>query len=156
GGNVAYDVARTSIRNGAKKVTMVCLETRDEQTADEFEIEDGLEEGIPIINRVAPKEVMRDENGHIVGLKVQKISQLFDYTGRFAPQPIPDSDFVIPCDTVALAIGQAMDMSVFDGWDRKNELVIERGMIKSERGTGRTSIPKIYAGGDAAFGPALF
>ena len=52
GGNVAFDVARTSVRNGAKKVTMVCLESRDEQTADEFEIEDGMEEGITIINRV--------------------------------------------------------------------------------------------------------
>ena len=47
----AFDVLGTSIRNGAKKVTMVCLESRDEQTADEFEIEDGLEEGITIINR---------------------------------------------------------------------------------------------------------
>ena len=48
GGNVAFDVARTSVRNGAKTVTMVCLESRDEQTADEFEIEDGMEEGITI------------------------------------------------------------------------------------------------------------
>lgn len=156
GGNVAFDVARTSVRNGAKKVTMVCLETRDEQTADEFEIEDGLEEGITIINRVSPVSVERDESGKITGLKLQKISSLFDYTGRFAPQIVPDSQFVLPCDTLALAIGQGMDMSVFNGWDKKDQLAIDRGIIKTERGTGRTSVPRVYAGGDAAFGPALF
>lgn len=156
GGNVAFDVSRTSVRNGAKKVTMVCLESRDEQTADEFEIEDGLEEGITIINRVGPKEVMRDEHGNVCGLKVQRITSLIDGAGRFAPKFIPDTDFVIPCDTLALAIGQSMEMSLFDGWDKKSELIMDRGLIKSERGTGRTSVKGIYAGGDAAFGAALF
>lgn len=156
GGNVAYDVARTSVRNGAKSVTMVCLETRDEQTADEFEIEDGIEEGIKTIPRVAPKEVVRNEQGLIIGLKVQKIYSLFDYQGRFSPQFIADSEYIIPCDTIALAIGQGMDMSFLNGWSKKDQLVIDRGIIKSEIGSGRTSVKKIYAGGDAAFGPALF
>lgn len=156
GGNVAYDVARTSVRNGAKHVTMVCLESRDEQTADEFEIEDGIEEGIIIHNRVAPIAVERDSENNITGLRVQRIYSLFDHTGRFTPKMIPDSQFVIPCNTVALAIGQAMDMSVFDGWDKKDQLQLDRGIIKTERGTCRTSVKGIYAGGDAAFGAALF
>lgn len=156
GGNVAFDVARTSVRNGAKKVTMVCLETRDEQTADEFEIEDGMEEGITISNRLAPISVERDAEGRVTGLKVQKISSLFDYTGRFAPQMIPDAQYVIPCDTIALAIGQGMDMSLFNGWDKKDQLAIDRGVIKTQKGSGRTTVKGIYAGGDAAFGPALF
>jgi len=156
GGNVAFDVARTSVRNGAKKVTMVCLETRDEQTADEFEIEDGVEEGISIINRVAPISVERDAEGRVTGLKVQQIYSLFDYTGRFAPQIIPNSEYVIPCNTLALAIGQAMDTSLFNGWDKKDQLTLDRGIIKTERGTSRTSVKGVYAGGDAAFGPALF
>lgn len=155
GGNVAYDVARSSVRKGAK-VSMVCLETRDEQTADEFEIEDAHEEGIEMYNRLAPKEVVRNEKGAVIGLKVQKIASLFDYNGRFSPQPLPDSEFVIPCDTIALAIGQGMDMDFLHGWDRRSELVIDRGIIQTERGTGRTSVKGIYAGGDAAFGPALF
>ncbi len=156
GGNVAFDVARTSIRNNAKKVTMVCLESRDEQTADEFEIEDGLEEGITIITRVAPKAVVRDAEGNIIGLKVQKISRLFEHNFRFNPLTIPDTEFVIPCNTIALAIGQGMDTSFLDGWDKKDQLIIERGVIQTERKTGRTSVPGVYAGGDAAFGPALF
>jgi ferredoxin len=49
-----------------------------------------------------------------------------------------------------------MDMSLFDGWDKKGDLVLDRGVIKAERGTGRTSVKGIYAGGDAAFGAALF
>lgn len=156
GGNVAFDVARSSVRNGAKEVTMVCLETRDEQTADEFEIEDGLEEGIRIINRLTPLSVERDSSGRVTGLRVQKIYSLFDFAGRFAPKPIPGSDFVLPCDTIALAIGQSMDMSLFNGWDKRSELALDRGVIKTERGTSRTSVKGIYAGGDAAFGPALF
>lgn len=156
GGNVAYDVARTSVRNGAKKVTMVCLESRDEQTADEFEIEDGREEGITTINRVGPLSVERSLGGRITGLKVQPIYSLFDHTGRFAPKFIPNSEYVIPCDTIALSIGQALDLSLFNGWDKKKELVVDRGIIKTERGTGRTTVKGVYAGGDAAFGPALF
>lgn len=156
GGNVAFDVARTSVRNGAKQVTMVCLEARDEQTADEFEIEDGIEEGIRIVNRVGPLAIERDQAGNITGVKLQKISGLFDHTGKFSPQFIPGTEFTIPCNTVALAIGQSMDMGLFNGWSRKAELKLERGVIQTERGTGRTSAKKIYAGGDAAFGPALF
>lgn len=156
GGNVAFDVARTSVRNGAKKVTMVCLESRDEQTADEFEIEDGLEEGITILNRLAPISVERDASGNITGLRVQRIYSLFDYTGRFAPKMIPDSQFVIPCNTIALAIGQAMDLSLLNGWDKRDQFQIDRGIIKTERGTCRTSVKGVYAGGDAAFGAALF
>lgn len=156
GGNVAFDVARTSVRNGAKKVTMVCLETRDEQTADEFEIEDGTEEGITIHNRVAPVAVERDSEGQITGLRVQAVSQLFDSMGRFSPIMVPNSEKVFPCNTIALAIGQAMDMSLLEGWDRKAELALDRGVIKTERGTCRTSVKGIYSGGDCAFGPALF
>lgn len=156
GGNVAFDVARTSVRNGAEKVTMVCLESRDEQTADEFEIEDGIEEGITLINRLAPVSVERDADGNVTGLKVQQIYSLFDHTGRFSPKPIPDAIYTIPCDTIALAIGQGMDMAIFNGWDKKNELAIDRGIIKTEKGTCRTTVKGVYAGGDAAFGPALF
>lgn len=156
GGNVAFDVARSSLRNGAKKVTMVCLESRDEQTADEFEIEDGIEEGIELINRLSPIAVERDANGNITGLRVQRISSLFDHNGRFSPKLIPDTQFVIPCNTVALAIGQSTDMGFLDGWDKKEQLVVDRGIVKTERGTGRTTVPKIYSGGDVAFGPALF
>lgn len=156
GGNVAFDVARSSVRNGADSVTMVCLESKDEQTADEFEIEDGIEEGIKLVNRVAPKAVVRDEDGNVAGLKIQQIHRLFDHDGKFNPQFVPDTETVIPCDTIALAIGQSMDMSFLNGWDKRDQLEIERGVIKAEKGTGRTSVKGIYTGGDAAFGAALF
>lgn len=156
GGNVAYDCARSTVRNNAKTVQMVCLESRDEQTADEFEIEDGLEEGVKIHNRLAPISVERDAEGKVVGLRVQQISSLFDYTGRFAPQMVPNAQYVIPCDTIILAIGQMMDSTFTDGWDKKDQLQMDRGIIKTERGTCRTSVKGIYAGGDAAFGAALF
>jgi len=156
GGNVAFDVGRISVRNGTESVTMICLESRDEQTADEFEIEDGIDEGIKMINRVGPIGVERDGKGNIAGLKVQRVASLYDVDGGFSPQFIPDTEFVIPCDSIALAIGQTMDLSVFDGWEERESLALERGVIKSERGTGRTSVKGIYAGGDAAFGAGLF
>lgn len=156
GGNVAFDVARSSVRNGSEKVTMICLEAPDEQTADEFEIEDGVDEGIEIINRIGPKEVIRDSRGNITGIRVERLFSLFDAEGKFSPSYIPNSEFIIPCDTICLAIGQTMDMSLFDGWENKKGLLFERGVIKTEKGTGRTSVKGIYAGGDGAYGPALF
>lgn len=156
GGNVAFDVSRSSRRNGASKVTMICLESRDEQTADEFEIEDGLEEGVEIINRVGPKKIVRDDEGKISGVLVQGIHRLFDADGRFNPQFIEGTERVIPCTSVALAIGQSMDMAFLNGWSKKDSLAIENGIIKTELQTGRTSVEKFYAGGDAAHGPALF
>lgn len=155
GGNVAFDVGRSSLRNGADEVTVICLESPDEQTADEFEIEDGTEEGIKLMHRVGPKEVIRDSEGKITGLGVQRISCLFDREGQFSPQFIEGSEFVIACDTLALAIGQSMDESLFSGWDKKEQL-FERGLIKTDVGTGRTPVKGIYAGGDGAFGAALF
>lgn len=155
GGNVAFDVARSSARNGAKSVKMICLESRYEQTADEFEIEDGIEEGVEIYNRVGPKAIVRDQKGKICGVKVQKVTSLYDAQGGFAPT-FEGEEQLVPCDCVALAIGQAMDLSLFGGWSRREELVMERGVIKCERGTGRTSIPGIYCGGDAGYGAALF
>lgn len=156
GGNVAFDVARSSVRNGAKSVTMICLESRDEQTADEFEIEDGIEEGIRLINRVGPLEVVRNEENRVIGVKLKRVTRLFEHDGRFAPQFIEGSEFVLPCDTVALAIGQGMDLGFLNGWDKAKELKIERGVIKTERETGRTTVKGVYSGGDAGFGPALF
>lgn len=156
GGNVAFDVARSSVRNGAESVMMVCLESRDEQTADEFEIEDGQEEGIRLINRVGPIGIERSAQGEIIGLKVQRIRSLIDADGRFSPDFIPDSEYIIPCDTIALAIGQTMDMSLFNGWSKKGDLAFEKGVIKTQRETGRTSIKNVYAGGDGAFGASLF
>ncbi|NGX61942.1 MAG: NADPH-Fe(3+) oxidoreductase subunit beta [Chlamydiae bacterium] len=156
GGNVGFDVSRSSVRNGAEKVAMVCLESRDEQTADEFEVEDGEAEGLEIHYRVAPLSIERNAQGKIVGIRMQRISSLFDPDGKFSPEFIPDTEFVLPCDTIILAIGQEMDTSLFDGWSKKEKLVMERGLIKTERGTGRTSVEGVYAGGDGAFGAALF
>lgn len=156
GGNVAFDVGRSSVRNGADKVTMICMESRDEQTADEFEIEDGIEEGITLLNRVGPVSIERDDQGKISGVKVRKLKYLFDHNKRFAPNFVDQSEYIIPCDSVALAVGQQMDMTLFDGWDKKDSLILDRGIIRTEAGTGRTSVPGIYCGGDAGFGPALF
>ncbi|MEX2305281.1 MAG: 4Fe-4S binding protein, partial [Waddliaceae bacterium] len=94
--------------------------------------------------------------GKIRALKVQRISSLFDHQGKFAPQFVEDSEFEIPCDTIALSIGQALDDSLFNGFQETDKLLSKYGLLIAERGTGRTPVKGIYAGGDAAFGAALF
>ena len=140
GGNVAFDVARTSVRNGAKKVTMVCLESpaMNKQLMN-LRSKMAWKKGSPSSIASLPLQSNAMPRARSLDLRVQQIYSLFDHTGRFAPQIIPDSQYVIPCDTIALAIGQAMDMSFFNGWDKKDQLNFDRGVIKTERGTGRTS-----------------
>lgn len=156
GGNVAFDTARVAIRKGVKHVLIVCLESSEEQIASAYEVKDALEEGVHIYSRMAPIRIERDGKGKICGLHVQKISSLYDCDGKLAPKLISGSQQLLKCDAIMLAIGQEMDFSLFDGWDKKEQLELENGFIKTEKCTGRTTIEGIYSGGDAALGSKLF
>jgi NADPH-dependent glutamate synthase beta subunit-like oxidoreductase len=176
GGNVAFDVARTARRFGGTsvpdeshhnllfdaaitvaraygvKVTLVSLESRQEMPADFEEIHEGLREGITIIHRRGPAEVL-GENGSVQALRTIDCSRVFDAEGRFAPEFVPGSEKEIPCDTVIFAVGQVADLS-FLGKDHGLE-VTPRSTIAVERETLATSRPGVYAGGDVAFGPRI-
>ncbi len=175
GGNVAFDVARTARRFGGtsvpdephhnlmidaamtaarmpgKAVTMVSLESRDEMPADLEEIEEGMREGLRILHRRGPKEVVG--NGRVRALRTVDCSRVFDAAGRFAPEFVDGSEQEIPCDTVIFAIGQVADLS-FLGEDHGLE-VTPRSTVAVDRETLATSVPGIYAGGDVAFGPRI-
>ncbi len=154
GGNVAYDCARSARRiSGTTEVTLVCLEALDEMPADEIEILDGHEEGIRRLNRRGPVQFVGD--GHrLEGLETRAVSRVFDEQGRFAPELVPGTEEIIPCDTVLVAVGQTSDPGFANGMP---ELEFGRGgIVVADRETGQTKTPWLFAVGDAALGPGLF
>jgi formate dehydrogenase beta subunit len=146
---VTLDVARVAMRMGARRVRVVALENRQEMPAHEFEIEEAEAEGIEIIHRRGPKRILGD--GHVEGVETLDVSSVFDPDGRFNPRFIEGTEKVISCDSVILAIGQAPDLSWLEPGDEVR--VSPRGTIAVERDSLATSAPRIYAGGDVAFGP---
>jgi NADPH-dependent glutamate synthase beta subunit-like oxidoreductase len=145
----ALDVARVAVRMGARRVRVVALENRQEMPAHEYEIEEAEVEGIEIIHRRGPKQILG--NGHVTGLETLDVSSVFDPDGRFNPRFIDGTEQTITCDSVILAIGQAPDLSWLDPADGVEQS--PRGTIQVERESLATSAAGIYAGGDVAFGP---
>jgi putative selenate reductase YgfK subunit len=152
GGNVAIDAARTSLRLGAEKVTIAYRRSRNQMPADIEEVEQAEEEGIEFSFLTIPKEI-KGENHVITGLECVK-AELIKKKGsdRLAPVPILGKEFTIKADAVISAIGQYVDdegMQAFDGitWTR-------RGTIEVNHASMETSMPGVFAAGDAVSGPA--
>ncbi len=146
------DVSRAALRMGAREVQLVCLESRMEMPASEEEIEESVLEGIKLRPSLGPKQFV-GENGKVTGLEVTKCISVFDENKRFNPKFDAGTEFVIPCDTVILAIGQSSDVSFL-----KPEDAIEttrQGTLKINPDTLMTTAPGIFAAGDIAFGPRL-
>jgi NADPH-dependent glutamate synthase beta subunit-like oxidoreductase len=154
GGNVAMDAARTSIRvrPDVKEVKITCLEARDKMLAFEWELEEALEEGATLFNSWGPLEFV-GENGRLTGVKMKQISAIFDETGRFNPQYVEGSEKIFDCDTCIITIGQGIDTGFLKEEDGVK--VGRRGNIETDPKTMQTTNPRIFCGGDAAFGPRL-
>lgn len=143
GGNTAMDACRTAVRLGAKEVYNIYRRTKDEMPADMVEIEEAEEEGVIFKNLTNPLEVVKDEKGHVkeVVLQVMELGEP-DESGRRRPIPVEGKTETIAIDTMILAIGQAVDASVFDcDKTRKNAIAYDKD-------TFMTSIPGVFAGGD--------
>jgi formate dehydrogenase beta subunit len=146
------DAARSAIRAGATDVTIVSLESRDEMPAQEFEIVEAEEENIHIFGRRGPQEIVTDDADRVIGLRTVGVTSVFDDEGRFSPQFDDDDVQSYDADTVILAIGQAIDLQALgsNGPD-----VSPRHTIATDPVTFKTSLPNVWSGGDAAFGPRL-
>ncbi len=143
GGNTAMDACRTAVRLGAKEVYNIYRRTKDEMPADMVEIEEAEEEGVIFKNLTNPLEVIKDENGHAkeVVLQVMELGEP-DASGRRRPIPVEGKMETIAIDTMILAIGQAVDASIFDcDKTRKNAIAYDKE-------TFMTSMPGVFAGGD--------
>jgi len=155
GGNVAVDVARSAVRQaplGEKEVHMICLESREEMPAHEWEIEEAQKEGIILHPSKGPHRIL-GKDGHVVGLETVVCTRVFDESGRFNPSFAPNTEEVIEGDTIILAIGQASDTSFLRPEDGVE--LTRRGTIAVDKNTLATSAPGIFAGGEVVSGPDL-
>ena len=152
GGNVAIDCARVASRFNPSKVSMVCLETREEMPASKLEQQEAEEEGVAILCSYGPKEIKVDEKGHVSSIVFKKCTQTKDpQTGRFAPLYNEEETIELPASRVIFAIGQ----SIVWGDLLKGTSVETKpnGAPLAEPYTYRTNDPQIVVGGDVFTGP---
>lgn len=150
GGNVAMDAAKTALRFGADKVTVLYRRSKEEMPAIPWEVKEAENEGVKIEFLVAPKKIL-GKNGKVSAVECIRM-QLGepDESGRRKPIPIEDSEFTRETDIVILAVGEAPDL----GFLPKEVELNEDGTIWIDPITMETSIEGVFAGGDAVIGPA--
>ncbi|NIA16750.1 MAG: NADH-quinone oxidoreductase subunit NuoF, partial [Planctomycetes bacterium] len=150
GGNAAVDAARSAIRLGAEKVTILYRRTIHEMPAYQEEIEGALEEGVELITLGIPKRII-SANGTVAGIEYIK-AQLgkAGTDGRPRPVPIESSETVIDCDIVIPAIGQTVSVKPVDYSDGPE--LTAWSTIKVDPVTFNTTVDKIFAGGDCVTG----
>jgi NADPH-dependent glutamate synthase beta subunit-like oxidoreductase/ferredoxin len=150
GGNTAMDCCRTSRRLGGEDVKVIVRSGFEEMKASPWEKEDAIHEDIPILNYRVPKEFTH-ENGKLTGVLFEVVKVEFDEKGRRKLVPSGEPDEHYECDDVLVAVGQEnafpwMERDIgmdFDEWD----------MPKVNPLTMQSTIPNVFFGGDAAFGP---
>ncbi len=152
GGNVAMDAVRTAKRLGAKEAMIVYRRRNEELPARAEEVHHAKDEGVQFHFLTAPTEVVGSDQRWVTGLKCVRMKLgARDASGRARPEPVSDSEFILPCDVVVVAIGtRANPLLTATCPDLKlnkhgNILVDENGM---------TSVPGVFAGGDIVRGAA--
>ncbi|MHA1740883.1 MAG: NADPH-dependent glutamate synthase, partial [Candidatus Thorarchaeota archaeon] len=153
GGNVAMDAARTAKRLGAEEVYIVYRRSRKEMPARLEEVHHAEEEGIKFQLLTNPVEILGNDKGAVVGMTCVRMELGEpDESGRRRPIPIPNSEFVIDADTVIVAIGNSPNPIVTQTTPGLE--LTKWGTIVVDEETGRTSRPRIFAGGDIVTGAA--
>jgi NADPH-dependent glutamate synthase beta subunit-like oxidoreductase len=155
GGNVAVDVALTALRLGAKTVTLACLESREEMPANPWEIEQAREEGVEMLYSWGPEKISEND-GRVAGIELVRCTSVFDDQGNFCPN-FDDTQKRVAADQVILAIGQASETAFCQDFcflDDQRSLPVNHGLITIDKSTQETEMKGVFAGGDAANGPA--
>ena len=150
GGNVSMDAVRTSVRLGAKKVSIVYRRRVADMTALPDEILGAEAEGVEIKTLMAPSRIEKDEEGNVKGIWVtpQMISNIKG--GRASVKPTGEDDVFISCQTLIVAIGQDIEYQHFE----EAGVPVQRGKINVEKFGGFEEMPGVFAGGDCATGPS--
>ena len=167
GGNVAYDVARTVLRqiaydaartaarlSGTAAVRLVSLEELEEMPADTVEIVEGDEEGIERLNGWGPIEIQRDAAGNPAGVVFRKCLRVYDEDRRFSPIYDDSETKIVPCDTVLLSVGQAPSLPFLENGGSDIEQA-RAGWPKVDPATLATTGRGVFAAGDLAHGTRL-
>ena len=151
-GKEMMDISLSALRLGASEVHLVCLENRQQMPAALEEVVEAEEEGVILHPGLGPKRIVGGPNG-VTALEVQRTKELFDANGRFNPTFEENSDFLLDCDTIIMAIGQAPKLDFLQPEDGVE--ISKRGLIAVNPRTLMTSAAGVFAGGDCAFGPRL-
>ena len=151
GGNVATDSARMALRLGAAHVAIHYRRSRVEMPAHDFEVQAALDEGVELRELEAPSRFV-GEQGKLTGAEWLRMRLGEpDASGRRRPVPVPGSEHFLPADVVVLAIGLAPSTRPFAG-----ELALNpNGTIRTDAESLVTSLPTVFAGGDAVSGPSM-
>jgi NADPH-dependent glutamate synthase beta subunit-like oxidoreductase len=150
GGNTAMDCCRSSKRLGGEDVKVIVRSGFEEMKASPWEKEDAQHEGIPILNYLVPK-TFEHSNGKLTGMTFEKVKAVRDDKGRRSLVPTGDPDQRFECDDVLIAVGQE---NAFPWIERDCGIEFDKsGMPAVDRTTMQSSQPKVFFGGDAAFGP---
>ena len=150
GGNTAMDCCRSAKRLGGEDVKVIVRSGYEEMKASPWEKEDATHEGIPILNYLVPKS-FKIENGKLTGMIFEKVKATYDARGRRELVPTGEPDQHFECDDVLVAIGQE---NAFPWIERDIGIEFDKwGMPVVDKVTMRSTHPKIFFGGDAAFGP---
>ncbi|WP_282923766.1 FAD-dependent oxidoreductase [Mediterraneibacter massiliensis] len=150
GGNVAVDVARTSVRCGSDQVQMFSLESKEEMPASDEEIGEAKEDGVEVNCGWGPKEILQ-ENGKVCGIVLKRCVSVFDENGRFAPTYDEKETITVKCEHVFLSIGQSI---VWGDLLKDSKVELGRGnKVIADELTYQTAESDIFVGGDVYTGP---
>ncbi len=150
GGNTAMDCCRSARRLGGTDVKVIVRSGFEEMKASPWEKEDAQHEGIPIINFHVPKAFVHD-NGKLIGMHFEIVRAEFDDRGRRTLVPTGEPDPYFECDEVLVAVGQE---NAFPWIERASGIAFDaHGLPMLDKNTFQSTVPRIFFGGDAAFGP---
>ena len=150
GGNVAMDVARSAVRCGAEKVSIVYRRRICDMTAQDAEIAGAQAEGCEVLELTAPLGIETGEDGRVSGLRVQPQIIGEPRRGRPAPRAAATPERVIPCERVFVAIGQDIDSKPFEDMG----IACKWGRVVTDSDGAVPNFDGLFSGGDCQTGPA--
>jgi NADPH-dependent glutamate synthase beta subunit-like oxidoreductase len=151
GGNTAMDCCRSARRMGGKEVKVIVRSGFEEMKASPWEKEDAQHEGIPILNFHVPK-TFEHEDGKLTGMTFEIVRAEYDAKGKRSLIPTGEPDVLVPCDTVLVAVGQE---NSFPWIERDCGIEFDKwGLPVLVEGAFQSTVPNVFFGGDAAYGPA--
>jgi formate dehydrogenase (NADP+) beta subunit len=150
GGNTAMDCCRSAKRLGGEEVRVIVRSGFEEMKASPWEKEDAMHEGIPIVNYHVPKAFIH-EGGRLTGMSFEIVRPEYDAQGRRQLVPTGAPDVFFECDEVLVAVGQE---NAFPWIERDCGIAFDKwGLPTLFKDTFQSTVPNVFFGGDAAFGP---
>ena len=150
GGNTAMDCCRSARRLGGEDVKVIVRSGFEEMKASPWEKEDAMHEGIPIINYHVPKAFVH-QDGRLQGMTFEIVKAVYDEKGRRKLVPTGEPDAFFECDEVLVAVGQE---NAFPWIERDCGIAFDEwGLPTLHKETFQSTVPNVFFGGDAAFGP---